>query len=418
MGRKGNRMALLELWNSSPLAVEQFTIEQVVKIAGDGNLRDDSPCSQELRDYLAQLPDSETIRAYVEQCLSSSFPKSGMALQDLVNELGRRLDYIVTNGRYQGTPNRIGFDGTWQSPEGHTIILEVKTTDAYGVSLATIAGYRDKLKAANAITPKSSILIVVGREDTGELESQVRGSPHAWDIRLISAEALGKLVQLKEDAEGAEIGQRIRSLLVPMEYTRLDKMIDVMFTTAKGTAEAAKEAGAPEGEGQLSDQSTAASAVKTSKVWRFTDTGILRAVRDQIITALGHTQGTNFLKKNGALYWNAQHDKRVACTLSKQYEQKGSAGYSYWYGYHQNWDEFLEGGSVSIMALGCVGASFAFAVPWSKLHPLLSSLDTTTRATGTYWHLRVAETTSGRYALILASGSGTFPLDAYKISLN
>lgn len=55
----------------------------------------------------------------------------------------------------------------------------------------------------------------MGREDTGELESQVRGSSCAWDIRLISADALGKLVEMKEDAEGPEIAQRIRSLLVP-----------------------------------------------------------------------------------------------------------------------------------------------------------------------------------------------------------
>jgi hypothetical protein len=43
----------------------------------------------------------------------------------------------------------------------------------------------------------------------------VRGSSCAWDIRLISADALGKLVEMKEDAEGPEIAQRIRSLLVP-----------------------------------------------------------------------------------------------------------------------------------------------------------------------------------------------------------
>ena len=68
-----------------------------------------------------------------------------MVLQDLINELGRRLDYQVTNGRYQGTVNSIGHDGIWLSPEGHTIIAEVKTTDAYRISLDTIAGYKYKL---------------------------------------------------------------------------------------------------------------------------------------------------------------------------------------------------------------------------------------------------------------------------------
>jgi hypothetical protein len=406
-------MALIELWESSPQTVAQFTIEQIVKISGDGNILDDSTCSQELKEYLAKLPDSEKIRAYVEQCLSFSFHRSGMALQDLVNELGRRLEYTVINGRYGGTPNKIGFDGIWKSPEGHTIVVEVKTSDAYRVALATIASYREKLKATNAITPKSSILIVVGRQDTGELESQVRGSRHAWDIRLISAEALGKLVQLKENAEGPEIGQRIRSLLVPMEYTRLDEMVEVMFTTAKGTAEAVTEVVAPEGEGQLTDQPTG----KSGKASQFTDNETLRVLRDKIIATLGIDQSTTFLKKSSALHWNAQHDKRVACTLSKRYEQKGPGGYSFWYGYHQTWDEFLAEGSSSLIALGCVGTSFAFAVPWTKLHPLLSALDSTTKPADKYWHVRVSETTPGHFALLLPGGSGTFPLDAHKISL-
>ena len=31
--------------------------------------------------------------------------------QDIVNELGRRLDFEVTNGRYRGTVNITGYDG-------------------------------------------------------------------------------------------------------------------------------------------------------------------------------------------------------------------------------------------------------------------------------------------------------------------
>ena len=162
-----------------------------------------------------------------------------MVLQDLVNELGRRLEYSVSNGIYQGTVKATGFDGLWISPEGHTIIVEVKTTDAYRISLETIVGYRNKLSSSGQLVGPVSFLIVVGREDTGELEAQVRGSRHAWDIRLISADALIKLVQLKENTEDTETGLKIRSLLAPMEYTRLDKMIDVMFTAAKDVEGAA-----------------------------------------------------------------------------------------------------------------------------------------------------------------------------------
>ena len=90
-------------------------------------------------------------------------------LQDLVNEFGRRLDYKVENGLYQGKSNAIGFDGLWFDSDAHCILVEVKTTDAYRINLDTITGYRDDLITSGKITANSSVLIVVGRQDTGDL---------------------------------------------------------------------------------------------------------------------------------------------------------------------------------------------------------------------------------------------------------
>src|SRR6185312_10891019 len=196
-------MPLISLWSSNPAAVGEFNIEQIVATAGQGGLIDGSECSAELREYLGQIPSGK-IEGYVDHCLTKAFAKSGMVLQDLINELGRRLDYEVVNGRYQGVPSAIGYDGIWRSPEGHSIIAEVKTTDAYRMSLDVIASYRDRLQKAGELSGPSSVLIVVGRDDTGELEAQVRGSRHAWDIRLISVEALLKLVRLKENSDATE----------------------------------------------------------------------------------------------------------------------------------------------------------------------------------------------------------------------
>lgn len=407
-------MPLLGLWASSPQHVDQPSINQVVKIAGDGNLKDKSICSQELREYLTKVPSSK-IAWCIEQCLSAGFESSGMILQDLVNELGRRLDYDVVNGRYKGTPNQIGFDGRWRSPEGHNIIVEVKTTDAYRVSLATIAGYRDKLIENSDIAGLSSILIVVGREDTGELEAQVRGSRFAWDIRMISADALGKLVQLKENAEGSETGRKIRSLLIPMEYTRLDNMIDILFTTAKDTAEAADEVLVTDSADSPPDVPDTNSTELATKLWQFTDNEVLREIREKIIKVLGQRDGTTYVKKGGALYWNPLHDMRIACTLSKKYERAGFSGF--WYGYHEHWDKFLQEGQTSLLVLGCVGAPFAFAIPWAVLHPVLPSLGTTVRASGTYWHIRVSETSLGHYALMLGEKLDSLSLDTYRLDL-
>ena len=126
----------------------------------------------EFRLFLATIP-SANLSAYSEQCLSQSFPDSGLALQDIVNEIGARLGASVTHGRYRGSTKHPGFDGLWDFPSRHSIVVEVKTTDAYRIDLNTIAEYRRVLinlgKAAEA---NSSMLLVVGREDTGDLEAK------------------------------------------------------------------------------------------------------------------------------------------------------------------------------------------------------------------------------------------------------
>ena len=94
----------------------------------------------------------------------------------------------------------------WQLNNGPSIIVEVKTKDAYRINLNTIAGYRRKLiEAQTIVADQSSILIVVGRKDTGDLEAQIRCSRYAWDIRLISIDALIRLMRLKEEIEDPRI---------------------------------------------------------------------------------------------------------------------------------------------------------------------------------------------------------------------
>ena len=422
-------MPLISIFENAPESVAKFSIEQVVSTAGDGALKDDSTCSAELREYLGKVGTGEIAR-YVDHCLSVAFPKNGMVLQDLVNELGRRLDYVVKNGRYQGVQGKIGFDGLWLSPEGHTLIVEVKTTDAYRLSLDTLAVYRAKLAEAGKLSAESSILIVVGRQDTGELEAQIRGSRHAWDIRVISAEALIKLVLLKENTEAAETGLKMRSLLTPIEYTRLDRMVDVMFTTATDVEEEPE----PEPDEQADDGPvsaapafkttikdapsivTAADLATTGKgTWHFTDAQLLQAKREDVIAALGRRETASLVRKSRALYWNAQRDVRAACSMSKRYPGKNQA--PYWYAYHPQWDAFLSEADRGFFVLGCMDLETAFAVPHAAMKPLLPSLHTTTNKGGnTYWHVHLVEHGAG--LAISVPKSRPLELSQYKLAVS
>jgi hypothetical protein len=402
-------MPLLAFWKSARDEVSKLSIEQIVSSAGDGVLKDNSPCSDELREYLSEIP-SETIAAYIDQCLASSFAKGGMVLQDLVNELGRRLGYLVENGRYQGVRNANGFDGLWLSPEHHSIVVEVKTTDAYRISLDTIAAYRSKLSDALKITGPSSILIVVGRDDTGDLEAQIRGSRHAWDVRLISADALVKLVQLKENTEAGETELKIRSLLIPKEYTRLDNIIDVMFTAA-ADVEATTAATV------VDQEETKKLSTETGKqrgVWQFTDKLILGKKRDQIIAALDKRLDTTFIRKKGAYYWDSKHERRLVCTISKRYQDKS---HLYWFGYHHEWHDFLLIGHDGYITLGCMDLGFAFAIPAKAIDAILLKLNATMIDDRVdYWHLRIVEVSPECLGLAVPN-SQPFALEKYRISL-
>jgi hypothetical protein len=215
-------LPLTELWLTSRSQLENKHIQQIIAFAGDGLLRDGSAAAQEFREFLTHLPASHLTK-FTEQCLTDTFKDSGLALQDVVNEIGRRLGFRVFNGRYRGSTRDTGHDGLWRLLQEHSIVVEVKTTDAFRIDLNVIAQYRWELSEKGQIAEaRSSILIVVGRQDTGDLEAQIRGSRHAWDIRLISVDALIRLMALKEAVEDQNIVRRMHEILIPREFTKLD----------------------------------------------------------------------------------------------------------------------------------------------------------------------------------------------------
>ncbi|MCI0663901.1 MAG: hypothetical protein L0220_22825, partial [Acidobacteria bacterium] len=227
-------MSLTQLWQQSGDQLANKRVQQIIAIAGERKLRDGSVTSIEFREFLSQV-FSDFLRRFAEECLKEPFPDSGFALQDIINQVGRRLGFAVTDGRYQGARGENGYDGLWRFPSGHCVVAEVKTTDTYRIDSGKIAGYRKKLIATNEINEEqSSILIIVGRQDTGDLEAQIRGSRHAWDIRLISVDALVRLMLLKESVDDPRIIDRICNiLLIHREFTRLDEIVEIVFFTTE-----------------------------------------------------------------------------------------------------------------------------------------------------------------------------------------
>ena len=185
-------MALIDLWNSDRQQITGKRIDQLIAFAGDGRLLDGNTTSGEFR-LLLRAITSDLIGRWLDESLDNRFTDFGFVIQDIVNEIGHRLGFEVTNGVYRGHSGE-GYDGLWKIAGSGAILIEAKSSTAYSINLTRISEYRKQVAPELGILPEDiSILIVVGGEDTSEFESQVRGSRFAWDIRLLGVKSLFKL---------------------------------------------------------------------------------------------------------------------------------------------------------------------------------------------------------------------------------
>lgn len=360
---------VLDIWKDRMDFIDAKSIEQLLIISGDGKLLDGSEASNQLREFFANIP-AKNLERYIDECLSGSFPNSGLVLQDLINEVGRRLGFSIEPGYYRGGGAKIGFDGIWEAKDGYAFIIEVKTTDAYQINLDTQAGYRQKLIEENRIKEdQSSILVVVGRKDTGGLEAQTRGSRHAWDVRIISAGALVKLMRVKENLSDIGTVSQIQEILKPLEYTRVDRLIDIIFTTSEDLQ--SDEIDFTE-DGSNQEPKAQAAPVK---------------YHEECINLISSQLRIPLIKQGRCTYTNANQSVRVLCIVSKEYQQ-GQAN-RYWYAFHPTQQAFLKEGNSSFIALGCGSADQIILIPTDEFFRHLPNMRTTESKDRFYWHVEI-----------------------------
>ena len=332
-------MSLIQIWKENPALLRDKRVEQIVGFAGDGKLGDKNSAPEEFRAFLAQTP-GDVLSQYANDCLENSFKDSGLALQDIVNEIAKRLEFDVEAGRYRGTKKDIGHDGIWTAPDGHSIVAEVKTTDAYRLPIETVAGYRRCLIKANRISEDtSSILVIVGREDTGELEAQIRGSRHAWDVRLISIDALIRLMQIRQELDSPIAEAQIRALLVPREYTRVDGIIDLVFSTTEDILEESSE--------ELEEDEATHDAESKQ---RGTPVSFNAACASRISAFLR----VDLVRQSRVIFSDPGAQLAVTCAVSKRSTRAKQE--SYWFAFHPHQLEKLSHAGKAFASFGCGSA--------------------------------------------------------------
>ena len=387
-------MALIDLWDTNRNQVAEKNIQQVIAFAGDGKLLDDSAASAELRLFLRNVP-SELLSRYVEQCLQKSFDGSGLALQDLVNEIGRRLEYSVTHGRYRGAGGHLGHDGIWVDSKNHSIVIEVKTTDAYRIDLNTISKYRNLLAESKVVSlENSSMLVVVGREDTGDLEAQIRGSRHAWDMRVISVEALLRMLKLKEEIEDPSLIGRMHEILIPREFTRLDPIVEIAFAAVEDVKQEFNQK-------QDIDQGLEGPNGDNMPPVSF---------HAECVAKIENYLKVTLVKRTRASFSSSDDETRVTCAISRFHERVKR----YWFAFHPHQEDFLMNGHNAYVAFGCGDAEIVFLIPFSEFKCWLKYFNKTDREDKFYWHVKIRKTLKGH---AITGKSGTKEIDITKYGI-
>ncbi len=369
--------SISEIWAKSKVTFDSKNLSQILAFAGDGKLKDNNVTSLEFRELLDQVP-STLLKQFADNCLTEKFDDGGFALQDIINQIGARLGFSIENGLYRGKQNDIGFDGIWTSTEGHSIVLEVKTTDVYRINLDTLAVYRQKLIDKSRIDKvNSSILIVVGRQDTGDLEAQIRGSRHAWDIRLLSTDSLLKLLSLKETLNDSKTIQQINELLKPKEYTRIDKLIELIFLTTKDLQLVE----------QADEEIEAVEEVLTERKKRKSSGEKVTPVNfhEECLKKIQIKLSLNLIKQTRSSYTNKEKSIGLICAISKAHKQGQFE--KFWFAFHPYQNEFLKNCEKAYVSFGCGSSKNIFIIPYIEFEPFIKNFWTTENEDRMYWHV-------------------------------
>jgi hypothetical protein len=403
--------SILEVYKQNKQFILDKSIRQVLSLAGDGRLRNENKTCQEFRELLSVIP-TEYLVKYANECLDDKFDDSGLVLQDIINQAGKRLDFKIEYGLYQGSKNTIGYDGIWDLNQDNSIIVEVKTTDAYRINLDHIYNYKRKLVEQNRIPETSSILIVVGRKDTGDLEAQIRGSRYGWDFRLISVDSLMKLVQLKEKLDDEKTIKQISEILRPLEFTRLDKLIEIVFETTQDIQSEIIDY--PEVDSGFGENDKQEYQINEESQKKIEKTLILSRVNfhEKCLQKIELSLNISLVKKSRIGYQTPDQQKGFVFSISKVYLEK--FGTKYWFAFYPKQEKFLSYFKESYVVYSCGSEDNTFLVPLKIIRNEKDNLSTTEKEGKIYWHIHIHERKNNFY-LRIPKTNQTVDLEKYRV---
>jgi hypothetical protein len=195
-------------------------------------------------------------------------------------------------------------------------------------------------------------------------------------------------VAVKEDLETPEAVQKIRQILRPKEYTKVDDIIDLVFSTAKDVKEEEKiqlEFEPEEQEGK-----------------KFTPVNF----REACITRLQTQLKTVLIKRSAALFSSSDEKVAVICLNSRKHELGKHS--KYWFAFHPHQKETLAKFAHGFVAFGCGSAELIIFIPAKEFISWLEKFWTTELEDRFYWHVRIV---GDKAQLTMDTKAGFKPID-------
>ncbi len=348
-----------------------MNIKEIINIA-NGNTEE--RC-KELREFLQKNEKNDELLAkFVKETINSTIKYeneeiSGFILQELINEIGRRLEFKVEYGVYRGSkkPDIIGYDGVWTTEDGYSFIIESKKTDTYTFQLETPYKYREQLIEEKKVErEKSSILIVLGKEKCKSIEYQIRGSEFLWNTRGVEVKALLNLLQIKKELNDKNTLKQIYEILKPHEYLKIDKLIDLIFFTANDSRLEEIE--------ELGEAEETTIAISKNE----------RERKEEGIKRLEKKLNKSLNKKLKSLYVTEDSETGIIACISHKYIQ-GKKEY-YWFAYKEYYYENLKDYKNGYIAYICEGIDDILLIPIEHIEKLRKNLNQSKKG---HWHIQI-----------------------------
>jgi hypothetical protein len=175
---------------------------------------------------------------------------------------------------------------------------------------------------------------------------------------------------VKERVDDPATIHRIGGILKPREFTRLDEIVDVVFSTAEETVDR---------ESEVSEAEAEDSEERTTPV----------AFHGACVAWVEEHFGKRLVRQTRSSYATPDGDFTIVCAVSKTHDVLDHP--SYWFAFHPYQKTILEGGGEAYLVLGCGSAKKILAIPASELFAWLPDMWITQREDRFYWHIRVHE---------------------------